>query len=175
MKAFVKLVESFPEVPPHLTQVTLTKLPATHTHTHWVGRYTCTCSLYSIPAGSQVGTTECGLEGEAVPYSRPPGDYTTSGLLVSLNCKLTAGQRELAGGLGGHTMVGSGWDMQPGGRYLLRQQEGQQPVVQEVGVVSIRGAAAIHEYVMFAAVSMEVDVHAHLPRQRECVCVYHHN
>jgi hypothetical protein len=135
MKAFVKLVESFPEVPPHLTQVTLTKLPA---------------------AGSQVGTTECGLEGEAVPYSRPPGDYTTSGLLVSLNCKLTAGQRELGGG-------------------LLRQQEGQQPVIQEVGVVSIRGAAAIHEHVMFAAVSMEVDVHAHLPRQRECVCVYHHN
>jgi hypothetical protein len=131
MKAFVKLVESFPEVPPHLTQVTLTKLPA---------------------AGSQVGTTECGLEGEAVPYSRPPGDHTTSGLLVLLNCKLTAGQRELGGG-------------------LLRQQEGQQPVIQEVGVVSIRGAAAIHEHVMFAAVSMEVDVHAHLSLLEELL--YH--
>ena len=51
--------------------------------------------------------------------------------------------------------------------YLFRQQKGENPFVKEVGVVTLRYVATVHEDIMFPAVTMEINI----DHQLECACV----
>lgn len=56
--------------------------------------------------------------------------------------------------------------MKPVVLYLTRKKKGENPLIQELIVITVGGVASISEYVMLPTVPMKINIHHNLQRQQ---------